>query len=52
MQKPKIPPFLYPLVAVAVIVFVYFNGDIDGLATVALVLGALGLSAAPSIAGK
>lgn len=48
----KIHPFVYPLVAVAVIVFVYFNGDIDGTVAIALVLGALGLSAAPSIAGK
>ena len=52
MQKPKIHPAIYPLVAVAVIVFVYFNGDIDGLLAITLALGALGLSAAPSIAGK
>jgi hypothetical protein len=52
MQTPKIHPAVYPLVAVAAIMFVYFNGDIDGLATVALVVSALGLSAAPSIAGK
>ena len=48
----KIPAVLYPLVAVGLIVLVYVNGDIDGPLAIGLAIGALGLSAAPSFAGK
>lgn len=48
----KILPVLFPLVAVGVIVLVYVNGDLDGPAAVALVVGALGLAALPSPLAK
>lgn len=48
----KIPSFLFPLVAVGIIVLVYVTGDIDGPLAIALALGALGLSALPSPIAK
>ena len=48
----QISPKIYPLIAVAVILGFTIAGSLDPVPAVALILSALGLSAAPSAIGK